>query len=431
MRKFNFLMFAFLLLSNICLSQKLNNLKIIEKGENIVAVEFGKENDLFVLNNRQKVLKYNTNSLSLTDSYNLETNKMDFSKAMDLLVLGDTKGNLLFYNGNRPIKTIKAHNNKITCLKFSPSGKYIATSSINSSVKIWSTQSFELVSEIDNQTTLITDIQFSLDELFLVFSTSNGKIAIWSLPQKQIVSSHQLHKTWIRNISICPDNLKFATCGDDKKITIFSFKDDDYYQLTKSHRNIITNIGFIDESYLLSIGHDHRIVMNNINLPSKKEEVKHFKGYPGYYGFLFELPGDKYLSDFSVSKKDRIIAISSFGKGVVLTDYFHNLIEKPHVIQLKEIGNHVLDTANVSTEFRINKNPAIIKGMITRPEEIKNARLYFVNNDKSLKLRVDKKGEFIFQVPIFEESSDYSIIVEDWDHNFNPVHYDFKLIKSD
>ncbi len=431
MRKFNFLMLAFLLLSNICLGQKIKNIKTIENGENIIAVEFGKEPDLFVLNNKHQVHKYNTSSMSLIDSFNPETNKIDFSKALDLLVLGDIKGNLLFYNGNREIKSIKAHNNKITCLRFSPSGKYIATSSISSTIKIWSTQSFELVSEISNQTSLITDIQFSLDEVFLVFSTNKGKIAIWSMPDKQIINSHQLHKSWIRSISICPDNLKYATCGDDKKITIFSFNSNDYYQLTKSHCNIITNIQFIDQNYLLSIGHDHRIVMNNINLPPNKAELKHFKGYPGYNVFLYKLPGDKYLSDFSVSKKDRIVAISSYGKGVTITDYFHDLIERPHEIKLMEINNHPLDTTNVNHEFTINQNPGIIKGTITRSEEIKNAWLYFVKEEKRFKLKIDKKGEFIFQVPIFGESSDYSITVEDWDHNFNPVQYDFKLTKRD
>ena len=431
MRKFNFLMIPFLLLSNICLSQKLKNVKLIEKGENIIAVEFGKENDLFVLNNKHQVHTYNTNSLSLTDSYNLETNKIDFSNALDLLALGDLKGNLLFYKGKKQIETIKAHNNKITCLKFSQSGKYIATSSINSIIKIWSTQSFELVSEIDNNTDIITDIKFSLDEAFLVYSTNNGKIAIWSLPEKQIISTHQLQKSWIRNIAICPDNLKYATCGDDKKITIFSFKNNDYYQLTESHRNIITSIRFIDQNYLLSIGHDHRIVINNINLPTEKAILKHFNGYPKYDSYLYDFSGDKYLSDLSVSNRNRIIAISSYGKGVSITNYFHDFIGKPHEISIKEINNNAIDTTNVKHEFLIKKNPCIIKGRITRPEEIKNVWLYFAKEDKKFKLKVDKKGAYTSQVPIFGESGVYSIIVEDWDNNFNPVQYDFKLIKSD
>jgi len=431
MRKLNFLILAFLLLSHICLSQQLINFKIIEKGENIIAVEFGKGNDLFVLNYNNQFHEYNTDSLSLTASYNLGINKIDFSNPLDLLALGDLNGNLFFYKDKKQIKNIKAHDNKITCLKFSPSGHYIATSSINSSIKIWSTQSFELVSEINSNTDIITDIQFSLDETLLVYSTSNGKITVWSLADKQMISTRQFTKTWIRNIAICPDGLKYAVCGDDKKISVFSFKDKDYYQLTKSHRNIITNIRFIDQNYLLSIGHDHRTVMNNINIPSEKDELKHFKGYPRYYSYLYEVSGDKYLSDITASNKERLVAISSYGKGVAITNYFHHLIEESHEIKVKEIENHAIDTTNVNHEFQIKKNPGVIRGRITRSEQIKNAWLYFIKEDKRFKIPLDKKGEFVLQVPLFGESCDYSIIVEDWDKDLHPVQYDFKLIKSD
>jgi hypothetical protein len=171
--------------------------------------------------------------------------------------------------------------------------------------------------------------------------------------------------------------------------------------------------------------------MNNINIPSEKAELKHFKGYPRYYSYLYEVSGDKYLSDLTVSNKDRLVAISSYGKGVAITNYFHHLIEEPHEIKVKEIENHAIDTTNVNHEFQIKKNPCVIKGRITRSEQIKNAWLYFVKEDKRFKIRVDKKGEFVLQAPLFGESSDYSIIVEDWDNDLNSVQYHFKLTKSD
>lgn len=430
MRKLILLIFSSFLFSNFCYSQKIEKFQVIDKGENVYDIDFGKKNYLFAVNYNEEVKKINIDSITQSYTFNVNAKCIGISNSTENIAFGTSDGNLLFFSNQEIVKNFKAHHNQITFITFSLSDKYFATSSIDSTIKIWSAKTYDLLQEIYTKSDLVTDIKFSLEDEFLVFSTNTGKVSIWSINKNELSKTYQISKNWIRSIAICPDSTRFAVCGDDKKIRILSLRNKDYYQLEKSHRNIIPRVQFINKDYLISIGHDNRIVMNNINIPTEKSELKHFNGYPRYKGYFYDLAGDKYLSDLSISNENKIVAISSYGKGIALTNYFHNLIENPHEIKIKEIDNSMVDTVNVESEFLVTKKACIITGRITRPEEIKNAWLYFVDDDKKVKLKYSKKGEFQIQVPILTEMYDFTIIVEDWDKYLNTVKYNFRLIRS-
>ena len=419
--------FSFVIVSY---SQKIEKFEVIDKGENISDIDFGKGNNLFVINHNEQVKKIDIDSIMLSYTFNVKAKCIGILYSTENLGLGTSDGNLYFFKNQELVKKIKAHHNEITAITVSQSNNYIATSSLDSTIKIWSTKTYDLLLVINTTSDLVTDIKFSLEDNFLVYSTNSGKVSIWSINENGLSTTYQISKNWIRSIAICPDSTKFAVCGDDKEISILSFVNKDYYQLKKSHSNIIPRIQFINKDYLISIGHDNRVVMNNINIPTGKPALKHFKGYARYKGYFYALVGDKYFSDLSISNEKKLVAVSSNGKGIAMTNYFHNLIEIPHAIKIKEIDDNMIDTVNAKSEFLVKNKTSVIKGRITRPEEIKDAWLYYIKDDKRFKLKLNKKGEFKHQVGIYGESYDYSIIVEDWDINLNTVNYDFRLIIS-
>ena len=73
----------------------------------------------------------------------------------------------------------------------------------------------------------------------------------------------------------------------------------------------------------------------------------------------------------------------------------------------------------------------MIKGIITRPAQIRNAWIHYIKDDKLVKLKLNKSGEFHQQIGVFGEFYDYSIIVEDWDSNLKKVEFNFRLILTE
>lgn len=415
--------FSFSIIGN---GQKIQKFQVISKGENISDIQFGKGNDLFVLSHNGQVKKLNiVTNTSFT--FDVKAKSMGISTSAEVFALGTADGALLVYNNQEQVKNFKAHRNLISHITFSSSDKYMATSSPDSTIKVWSAKTFELLQVIDTKSDWVTDMKFSLDEQFLVYSTSKGKVMVWNLDERNIFSATRISDRWISNIAICPDSLKYAVCGDHHNITIFTFKDMVFYPLKKAHKNLISNLQFINKDYLMTISHDHRVSMTNINIPVEKAELKHFDGNARYKRYLYDIQGDKYFSAIAISGEKKTVAISSYGKGIALINNFHKLIENPHKITIKEVNNKKIDSVGVDHEFLVNKNIGVIKGSITRPDAIRKAWLYIVNDDKHVKLRMDNNGDFKLQAGIYGGITDYAIIIEDWDRNLKTVRYDFRL----
>lgn len=431
MRKYLLLILAGTLLSIICRGQKIDNLKLTGSGEVVHQIEFSKDGGLLVLNNNRQIRVIDTDSIAKYFSLSIGATSMAVSESSKLVAFGTSDGELHLYDNLQKVNVLKAHKNQIFKIAFSGSDKFMASAGLDSTVRIWSTQTFELLQHIEIKEGLLTDLKFSLDEEFLVSSHSTGNISVWSLKDNRLSATHKLTNHWIRSIAISPDSARYAVCSDDKRITILSFKEKPYYQLTKSHKNIITNIKFLNKDYILSIGHDNRVVMSNINIPVELDVLHFFDGYARYSGKLYDMTGDKYLSDLAVSNEKRITAVSSYGNGIAITDYFHNLIDNPHEVSIISIDNLFVESNFSDTEFAVAKNICVIKGIITRPAQIRNAWIHYIKDDKMVKLKLNKSGEFHQQIGVFGEFYDYSIIVEDWDSNLKKVEFNFRLILTE
>jgi WD40 repeat protein len=429
----NLYLIVFLLCQTwISFTQIIEDKKVFYTGENIYNVAYSFDGKLIAINYRNKIDICTADSMKVVENYPVKSYAMDFSKKSSLFTYGVNDGTVFIWDiyNNQLIKTIRAHNSLITCIKFSSNDSLIATACIDSTIRIWSIGTGSMIAELKGHKGWINDIEFTLDNKYIISCSSDKSILLWDYKNQQVLKSFNVHKNWVRAIAICPDSLTFASSGDDKKIFIFSLQDSSYsYPLKKSHNNIITDIQFIDKNYLVSIGHDYKIVLNNINIPTETKILKLFKGNPQYSGSLLLYPGDKYLSSLAINSKENYLTVGSLGKGLITTTGIHDFIVSPHEVILKKINNVEINTAKNLSEFRVNNPTCMIEGKISRAESINSAKLWYINENKIFTLRLNKRGEFKTQVLITGSSYDYSIIIEDKDINLGKVKYDFTLVK--
>jgi WD40 repeat protein len=412
--------------------QVLKSKKTVENNKVIYNTVFGNGGKALAINDRKQINIYNTDSFTFKYSINARTYSMDFSNSSELLVFGNTDGQILLFEKNIQITYIPACKSKITCIKLSHSDKVVATSCDESIIKIWSLDSKNLVSEYNCKEGIITDIEFTLDDLYLIASTSSGQVLVWDYIHNNITEIFQSHKGWVRGLAICPDSLRFASCGDDRKIIIYSLARKDYYILEKSHQEMIMDIQFVNSNYLLSIGHDERIVLNNINLLTPDANMSSSKKNYNYSIKLNGLSGDKYPSNVSVSDNIKQIAVSTLGKGVVLTDYFNHFISEPHLIDIFGLDNKF--TQNIKTRdnvYNTKRNSCLIDMKLSRPESIKNVWLHYLNNDSTIKITFDRRGVCKNKLVLLDKYNDYDIAIEDIDSQLDLVKYSFRVIKAD
>jgi WD40 repeat protein len=139
-----------------------------------------------------------------------------------IVKLWDLQGNLL--------KAMNTHVGKVKASRFSPDNLQLATSSGNdstslneSSVRIWSLDTGELLSEFKGHQGSVESIRYNFDGKNLATSgREDGKVVIWAVPKTPIYRKEEQHQKSINSIRFSPDDQRIATAGDDGKIRLWS-----------------------------------------------------------------------------------------------------------------------------------------------------------------------------------------------------------------
>lgn len=85
----------------------------------------------------------------------------------------------------KQLKVLQSHDKKITALATSTDNNYLVSASLDQTLKLWSLESFELISTIESEfKEKITAVNFSVDSKQILASSQEG-IKVWDVESKQ------------------------------------------------------------------------------------------------------------------------------------------------------------------------------------------------------------------------------------------------------
>ena len=217
-----------------------------------------------------------------------------FSPDGDLFAVGDSIGGIRLFRleDRQPYLYIEGHGKDllvVTDLAFSPDGQMLASSSIDSTVKIWDTDTGECLKTYRGEQQWIWSVAFSPDGQIVASGGEDRIIRLWNIHTDEC-RVLQGHHSWIWSLAFHPipptprssggKGGILASASYDLSIGLWNTDTGECLNILRGHQHILFGVDFHPSGRILaSASYDHTVKIWDINTGECLKTLdKHTKG---------------------------------------------------------------------------------------------------------------------------------------------------------
>lgn len=148
---------------------------------------------------------------------------------------------------------LRGHKNWVFCLTFSSNGKYLATGSMDNTIKIWDTESWELLNTLRGHNNSLFHLSFFSNDELLVSSARDNSIMIWDVQEGRSIKKIEGFPNTVYCTLPDKNNKFFYSACHDNNIYIYNENYKCISQL-EGHNNGIMCMCIMEDMNLLCSG---------------------------------------------------------------------------------------------------------------------------------------------------------------------------------
>jgi WD40 repeat protein len=150
-------------------------------------------------------------------------------------------------------QTLTAHSAMVGQVAFSPDGRYLASCSVDRTVKLWRWREGALAQTLIHPEG-VTSIAFSPDSQWLASGSYDQTVKLWRLSNGVLARTLTGHLGTVWSVAFSPDGQRLASSGEDKTIRLWRLNDGAPLQSLTGHALNIWSIAFSPDGQWLASG---------------------------------------------------------------------------------------------------------------------------------------------------------------------------------
>ena len=151
-------------------------------------------------------------------------------------------------------RCFKSHNDLIKAIAFSPDGKQITVGSYDKTIKVWDSDTKELVSILYGHKGPVTAVAFSPDGRLIASGSEDYTVKIWHLASGMLKKTLKSHEKGVRSVAFCPDSKLVASGSLDDTVKLWDLATGTLYDTLEGHKQWVTAVQFSPDGKLIASG---------------------------------------------------------------------------------------------------------------------------------------------------------------------------------
>src|SRR5687768_7666453 len=150
-------------------------------------------------------------------------------------------------------RTLQAHSAPPRQLAFSPDSRILATSGVDSVVKLWSVSDGKLMRALGHPGG-VTSIAFSRDGQWLVSGSYDSIVRVWRIADGSLVRTLKGHAGAVWSVDVRADGERIASSGEDNTVRLWRLSDGAALGALRGHTLNVWHVAFSPDGKRLASG---------------------------------------------------------------------------------------------------------------------------------------------------------------------------------
>ncbi|WP_158517387.1 caspase family protein [Moorena producens] len=197
----------------------------------------------------------------LLQAIELTAKIQDHQKSLQPTVINEVNSSLLAaLDKVRERNRLQGHTDDVTDIAFSPDGKKILSGSEDNTVRLWDTETGQLLYTLEGHTSFVKDIAFSSDGKQILSGSHDYTLRLWDTETGQLIHQLEGHKSSVTDIAFSRDGKQILSGSDDNTLRLWDTETGQLLHTLEGHKGWVHDIAFSpDGKQILSGSEDNTL----------------------------------------------------------------------------------------------------------------------------------------------------------------------------